>query len=105
MKTFRDLALQEAKISLDTIYNNIENPYDDMPKKLSGVEFSTLDDVDVPANIMFYARNQNGKDVSKRVKTSHRAKEVMIAGKSYYVTNKISYPGKKWIKELMFAIK
>ena len=88
---------------LEKLYHNISNPYDDMPKKISGVEHSKLDDIDVEPGTMFYAINANGKKVTVKTKTSIRAKEVMIAGKSYIVTNKLSYPGKKWIKEIMIA--
>ena len=97
---------EAKKLALDTIYNNIKgDPYGPDDKKVSGVAYRDLEDVSVPEGTMFYARNVNGKDVQTRAKTSHRAKEVIIAGVEYYVTNALKYPSKKWIKELMFAKK
>lgn len=97
--------LDEAKINLEKIYNNIKNPYDANVTNISGVDYDKLDDIDVDAGTMFYAINANGKKVGTRAKTNFKAKEVMIGGKSYIVTNKLSYPGKKYISELMITTK
>jgi len=88
---------------LEKLYHNISNPYDDMPKKIGGIVYSKLDDVNVEPGTMFYAINVNGRRVTYKIKTGLRAKEVMIAGKNYIVTNSLSYPAKKYIKEIMIA--
>ena len=104
---FKELLVESSKglniEQLEKIYSNIDNPYDDMPKKISGIEYSKLEDVDVEPNTTFYALNANGKRITYKSKTSIRAKKVIIDGKDYIVTNKLSYPGKKWIKEIMIA--
>lgn len=97
--------MNEAAMDLEKIYSNIKNPYDNITTNISGIDYDKLDDIDVKAGIMFYAINANGTKVSTRLKTNIRAKEVMIAGKEYVITNKLSYPGKKYIKEIMIARK
>ena len=97
--------INEAKINLEKIYNNIKNPYDANVTNISGVDYDKLDDIDVDAGTMFYAINANGKKVSTKAKTNFKAKEVMIGGKTYIVTNKLSYSGKKYISELMITTK
>jgi len=91
------------KEDIDSVYGEITNPYGDSEKKVGGVAYSELKDVKVEAGMMFYAKNKNGKYTSKRAKTGFTAKKAKINGVNYIVTNELEYPGKKWIKELMFT--
>ncbi len=105
--SFKNIIIEADKglnqSQLEKLYHKISNPYDNMPKKIGGVEYSKLDDVNVEPGTIFYAINGNGKRVTYKTKTGMRAKEVMIAGKHYIVTNKLSYPAKKYIKEVMIT--
>lgn len=106
MNHFKELLeAKEPAPDLDKLYNNIKNAHDNMDTIIGGVNYRDLDEVSVEAGIIFYALNANGKKVTMRPKSGHRAKEVMIAGKEYLVTNKLSYSGKKYISEVMFARK
>ena len=105
--SFKNIVIEASKSlnepQLEKLYHNISNPYDNVTKKISGVEYSKLDDADVKAGTMFFALNASGKRVTYRTKTNIRAKKVLIDGKDYVVTNQLNYPGKKYIKELMIA--
>ena len=91
------------KEDIDSVYKEITNPYDSIEKKVGGVAYSKLEDVNVEAGVTFYAKNENGKFHSMKVKVGLRAKKAVIGGVDYIVTDRLKYPGKKWIKELMFA--
>jgi len=101
---FLEASSSLSKEQLEEIYNNIDNPYNDMPKRIGGVEYSKLKDINVDPGTMFYAINSNGKRVTSRSGSlGFRAKRVKIGDEEYIVTNLLKYPGKKWIKEIMIS--